>query len=117
MKQFDKEWLLNKNKKSIFNYGYQPPEADRAVEDVIDLVEKEIQHLIDRKKNYVLRSRNVFNKLINEVVGMVLDKEMERWNNLLEVLKTQVNEIRMSEMMEDDARFNSGEYDIEEAPF
>jgi len=117
MKQFDKEWLLNKNKKSIFNYGYQPPEADRAVEDVIALVEKEIKYLRSRKKGYVLRSKNVFNKMTNQITGLVLDKEMERWKGLLVVLKTQVNEIRMSEMMEDDARFNSGEYDIEEAPF
>ena len=115
-KQFDKEWLLNKNKKSIFNYGYQPPEADRAVEDIISIVEKEIEYLKDRKKGYKIKG-NIFSKMANDIIGMVLDKEMEKWKGLLLILQTQVNEIRMSELMEDDAKANCGMYDQEEAPF
>ena len=116
MKEFDREWLLNKNKKSIFNYGYSPPEADRAVEDIIEIVEKEIVFLKDRKKGYVVKG-NVFSEITNKIVGVVLDKELEKWQGLLIILKTQVNEIRMSEQMEDDAKANCGMYDREEAPF
>jgi len=105
-KQFDKEWLLNKNKKSIFNYGYSYPEAEKVNEDIIEIVKKEIEHLKSRKKGYVLRTRNVFNKLANEITGMVLDKEMERWEGLLLILETQNNEIKMSEILEDEARAN-----------
>ncbi len=113
MKQFDKDWLLNKNRKSIFNYGYSYPEPEVVVEDIIKVVEKEIEHLKARKKGYVLRSKNLFNKLANEVVEMVLDKEMERWNGLLLVLKTQLNEIKMSEVLEGEAMANSGQMDID----
>ena len=113
MKQFDKDWLLNKNKKSIFNYGYSYPEPEVVVEDIIKVVEKEIEYLKARKKGYVLRSRNLFNKMTNQITGLVLDKEMERWNGLLLILKTQLNEIKMSEVLEGEAMANSGQMDID----
>ena len=50
-KQFDKEWLLNKNKKSIFNYGYSYPEAEKVNEDIINLVKAELKLMEMKKTN------------------------------------------------------------------
>ena len=105
-KQFDKEWLLNKNKKSIFNYGYSYPEAEQVNEDIINIVKQEIQHLKERKTRFVVMSKNIFNKKSDDVFELVLNKEIDRWNNLLIVLETQGNEIKMSEILEGEARAN-----------
>ncbi len=113
-KRFDKEWLLDKHKKSIFKYGYSYPEAEKVNEDIIEIVKKEIEHLESRKKGYVLRTRNIFNKLANDVIAIVLDKEMERWEGLLTILETQNNEIKMSEVLEVEAQANSGMWDTDE---
>ena len=51
--------------------------------------------------------------MTNQITGLVLDKEMERWNGLLLILKTQLNEIKMSEVVEGEAMANSGQMDID----
>ena len=102
-KQFDKEWLLNKNKKSIFNYGYSYPEAEKVNEDIINLVKAELKLMEIKKTSFEFSDLPKYGKKISY---LFIDSELDRWKNLLTVLETQANEIKMSEILEDEARFN-----------
>jgi hypothetical protein len=110
--RIDKEWLLNKKKKNIFNYGYSPPEPEMAVEDIANIIKKEVKYLEERKLSFKTSKLPKYGKKIS---FLFLDSEIERMKALIEILEAQQNEIKMSYLMESEAMHNSGQYDIDES--
>jgi flagellar biosynthesis/type III secretory pathway chaperone len=111
--EINKEWLLNKKKKSIFNYGYSPPEPETAVEDIANIIKKEIEYLKERRSTF--KNSTELAKYGKKISFIFLDAEIERMKALLEILETQQNEIKMSYILEGEAMANSGQYDIDES--
>jgi len=111
--RIDKDWLLNKKKKSIFNYGYSPPEPETAVKDIADIIKKEIEYLKERKLSF--KFSKLIGKYGKKICFLFLDAELVRMEALLEILEIQQNEIKMSYILEGEAMANSGQYDIDES--
>ena len=110
--EINKEWLLNKKKKSIFNYGYSPPEPETAVKDIANIIKKEIEFLKERRSSF--QESKKLAKYGKKISFLFLDAEIVRMESLLEILEAQQNEIKMSYILEGEAMANSGLYDIDE---
>ena len=111
--EINKEWLLNKKKKSIFNYGYSPPEPETAVEDIANIIKKEIVFLKERRSSF--QESKALAKYGKKISFLFLDSEIVRMESLLEILEVQQNELEMSYILEGEAMANSGHYDIDES--